>query len=173
MTSTDNIINTTESEFSFFYSWKAWALIIIVLSFIGINVFLYLAKGTDFIKTFLQSFLAIDTTTGTTKKRGEGQLPPPISENDVTPHDNGMKGGDIKIQYPDIMMTSALNRTINTKRAEENASVNPNPISGEKWCHVGQFDGQRVCNHMANDDKCASGNIFPTMDICINPNLRV
>ena len=40
------------------------------------------------------------------------------------------------------------------------------------WCFVGQQNGFRSCVKITDADKCMSGNIFPSRDICINPTLR-
>ena len=41
-----------------------------------------------------------------------------------------------------------------------------------EYCYVGTDRGYRSCIDIEDQDKCLSGDIFPTMDICINPNLR-
>ena len=40
------------------------------------------------------------------------------------------------------------------------------------WCYVGQEQGFRSCIEVGEFDKCMSGNIFPSQEICVNPNLR-
>ena len=40
------------------------------------------------------------------------------------------------------------------------------------YCYVGTDRGYRSCIDVENQDECLSGDIFPTRDICINPNLR-
>jgi hypothetical protein len=35
-------------------SWTTWLLIVLILAFLGVNVFVYLAKGTQDVSTFLQ-----------------------------------------------------------------------------------------------------------------------
>lgn len=40
------------------------------------------------------------------------------------------------------------------------------------YCYVGSDHGYRSCIDVENYDDCLSGDIFPTKDICINPNLR-
>jgi len=40
------------------------------------------------------------------------------------------------------------------------------------FCYVGEDRGFRSCVSVSPDDTCMSGDIFPTMDICINPTLR-
>lgn len=140
-------------------TWKIWIVIIILIIFIGVNGFIYLAKGTEYMKKIFG---------WTTNNLVVPKPSIPVAMETRTP------GSDIVKEYPDIMLQNALNRTINTKRAEEDPqNAMPIPIDENgKWCYVGKFDGQRTCQHLANDDTCASGNIFPTIDICINPSLR-
>ena len=40
------------------------------------------------------------------------------------------------------------------------------------YCYVGTLNKKRTCIEIDEDDKCMSGDIFPTRDICVNPNLR-
>ena len=40
------------------------------------------------------------------------------------------------------------------------------------FCYIGEDRGTRSCMYVGKRDTCMSGDIFPSMDICINPNLR-
>ena len=40
------------------------------------------------------------------------------------------------------------------------------------YCYIGEDRGFRSCVKVSHHDVCMSGDIFPTRDICINPNLR-
>ena len=40
------------------------------------------------------------------------------------------------------------------------------------WCFIGEDRGFRSCIQVNENEKCMSGDIFPSQDICINPNLR-
>lgn len=40
------------------------------------------------------------------------------------------------------------------------------------WCFVGEERGFRNCVEVGENDKCLSGDIFPTSQVCINPRLR-
>jgi len=46
-----------------------------------------------------------------------------------------------------------------------------NPISSIKarWCLVGEYEGRRGCIAINEHDKCLSGQVFPTQQMCINP----
>jgi hypothetical protein len=41
------------------------------------------------------------------------------------------------------------------------------------WCFIGEDRGFRSCIDVSEKDKCMSGDIFPTSEICVNPNLRM
>jgi len=40
------------------------------------------------------------------------------------------------------------------------------------WCFIGEDRGFRSCIQVNENEKCMSGDIFPSQEICINPNLR-
>jgi hypothetical protein len=45
-------------------------------------------------------------------------------------------------------------------------------VKENSFCYIGYESGQRECTNVFDGDVCMSGQIFPTLDICINPNLR-
>jgi hypothetical protein len=40
------------------------------------------------------------------------------------------------------------------------------------WCYIGEEKGIRSCAEVGTNDRCMSGDIFPTKEICVNPKLR-
>ena len=58
--------------------------------------------------------------------------------------------------------------------ADESSSSSINRERGQAgYCFVGEQKGIRSCIKVGENDQCMSGDIFPTQDICINPNLRL
>lgn len=55
---------------------------------------------------------------------------------------------------------------------EEDNIGNSTIHTNGQYCYVGKDKGYRSCIELADGDKCMSGDIFPSLDICINPNLR-
>jgi len=45
-------------------------------------------------------------------------------------------------------------------------------VSSDGYCYIGYDNGQRECVDVYAGDVCMSGQIFPSLDICINPKLR-
>jgi hypothetical protein len=62
---------------------------------------------------------------------------------------------------------------IGAKQAQPDSTANPiqNPISSNKtqWCLVGEYQGRRGCIEVADQNKCLSGQIFPSQQMCVNP----
>jgi hypothetical protein len=46
------------------------------------------------------------------------------------------------------------------------------PLNKAGWCYVGTDRGFRSCVEVGEADKCMSGQIFPSQNICVNPSLR-
>ena len=40
------------------------------------------------------------------------------------------------------------------------------------YCFVGKLNDVRYCSEVSAKNKCMSGEIFPSMDLCINPNIK-
>ena len=56
---------------------------------------------------------------------------------------------------------------------EASSSIQASKSSGKSgWCYIGEDRGFRSCIQIGEADKCMSGDIFPTNEICVNPNLR-
>ena len=53
-------IQPTSSSTGFFsnITWQTWIIIVLLLALIGINIFVYLAKGTDFVATLFNDIFA-------------------------------------------------------------------------------------------------------------------
>ena len=45
-------------------------------------------------------------------------------------------------------------------------------VKENSYCYIGYDNGQRECTNVFDGDICMSGELFPKMEMCINPNLR-
>lgn len=81
------------------------------------------------------------------------------------------------ISIPSISPTPTINHTPNSKNVTINVpstdtTISPiqNPISSSKnkWCLIGEFQGKTGCMDIQDSDKCMSGQIFPTQQLCMN-----
>jgi len=88
----------------------------------------------------------------------------------------GSKGG--VITSGTIGLDQALNKALSTSSQQEpepddSASrIQATTANKSGYCFVGENRGIRSCVKVSEADRCMSGNIFPTRDICINPTLR-
>lgn len=71
-------------------------------------------------------------------------------------------------------LDSALNDAAQTQEPQPDESLSSVQSSSGKagWCYIGVDRGTRTCSKIGVNDQCLSGDIFPSQDICVNPNLR-
>ena len=186
-----NVMPNLEQGKSFLskIGWKMWVLIIILLTFLGVNVFLYLAQGSEFIASLLNPLLgtSLGVAGETVDVAAEGGksavdivssiakigLLETQSVAKKAKNVNELSSAKLDFGLPDVPDNNTLNRNINTKRKKERnvGSYEGTDTSGQ-WCYVGEYNGIRNCRQLEKGDVCMSGNIFPNRDICINPTLR-
>jgi hypothetical protein len=201
---TNSVSETPSVTGSYFQSisWTTWLLIIIILSFLGINIFAYLAKGTrditNIFKPLIDIILSIfgkitgqvvdvstegaktvvKATTGVVDKTAE------VVDSGLTAVQDVATGTHIKNTFPqpDVAQSNSLNRALNTTaqtgpntneyEADESSSNIQNGAPKAGWCYIGEDRGFRSCAKVGVNDKCMSGDIFPSHEICVNPSLR-
>jgi hypothetical protein len=203
------VSNTSTNNTGFFDSLQninatTWIVIILILAFLGFNIFVYLAKGTQDITSFfgplLQKILgtttsvagqAIDVSAEGAKAVVSGTAGAVntglTAVQNVTPNQTPtiIKSQQIQntIQPPDQVANTALNKALNSsKTQEQNDEYHANEASSSLyagastgkagWCYIGEDRGFRSCAQVGVNDKCMSGDIFPSQEICVNPNLR-
>jgi cytoskeletal protein RodZ len=113
-----------------------------------------------------------DTTETSTTTEINTQ-PSPASLSKITPSKTEQPA-------PDNAQNTALNRALNLSKQQEQTKQEyvasdsyENSQQGKAgWCYIGSDQGYRSCSQVGEADTCMSGNIFPTQDICVNPNLR-
>jgi hypothetical protein len=192
---------SSSDDTGFFDSLKninatTWIVIILILAFLGFNIFAYLAKGTQDITSFFAPLLgkifgttvavtgqAVDVSAEGAKAVVGGTASVVQSGlsavQDVTPNvaPSAVKGQPVNQQQVDITQQSTLNRALNTAQSKqphqqdyEAHDASSSMKSG--WCYIGEDRGFRSCAQVGPNDTCMSGDIFPNQEICMNPNLR-
>lgn len=78
--------------------------------------------------------------------------------------------------HNDNNLNKALNESIEHRDIEADDSYSSiqssKPAGKAGWCFIGEDRGIRSCMKVGLNDTCMSGDIFPTNQVCINPNLR-
>jgi hypothetical protein len=201
--SSSNSGSSSESFFDFFknISLTTWLIIILILAFLGFNIFVYLAKGTQDITNFFGPFLqkifgttfAVAGQTVDVAAEGSkavvggtaGAINTGLSAvQDVTPNKAPSSVGGVPVvtQKPGQIDNNTLNRALNKSQVQQPPSSNDpqsdladSSIQGggkSGWCYIGIDRGFRSCSQVNDNDICMSGDIFPTQEICVNPRLR-
>ena len=191
---------TTNSKDGFFTSngktnFFRIGLIIIILLFLGVNVFSYLGdslqkvKDSHFIQNILKSlgYGVTQTTKEVTEVTAEGaKLGVDIAAGTVESGIDVIQGQlDIdpnqkqptssNKQQPDPSLNAALaHAEDNTEPQPDDASSSTQRLGTGKsgYCYIGEDRGFRSCIKVKEGDTCMSGEIFPSQQICVNPNLR-
>ena len=76
------------------------------------------------------------------------------------------KNIDIAINQPPTVAPNQPNPDASTSPIQSAASSSKN-----KWCLVGEYNGARGCVSVTEQDKCMSGQVFPTQQMCLNPTM--
>jgi hypothetical protein len=179
-----------------------WLLIILILAFLGFNIFVYLAKGTQDFTSFFAPFMekifgtTLSVTGQTVDVAAEGAKAVVggsanvintglTAVQGITPNGAPSSLPTQSVQgtmpQPDVTANNTLNRALNTSQqmrqgggANEDYEAHEasSSIGKAGWCFVGEDRGFRTCAEVGVNDDCMSGDIFPSQELCINPNLR-
>ena len=182
-------------------SMTSWLLIVFILAFLGINIFVYLAKGTqdmtNFFKPIVDKILTVfgGVTSQIVDVSAEGAkgvvgTTAKVLDTGLTDIQKITPGGATPagtvystpvtnaIPQQDIMQANTLNKALNTSMHSETneqtygADESTSSIQKSGWCYIGEDRGFRTCAKVGANDTCMSGDIFPSHDICVNPSLR-
>jgi hypothetical protein len=169
-----------------------YLLIILILSFLGFNLFSYLANVNQFFaKLFRPIFMTLSKifgiSIGETTKVVTGVTAAGIKTGvDVTAGtiitsanvlEKTLIGGYSKNNIDSSLDTALYNEKKQTQSDpmpdEAGSGTQANKSSKKSgFCYIGEDRGFRSCLKVNDSDECLSGDIFPTREICINPNLR-
>ena len=69
-------------------------------------------------------------------------------------------------------LTQALSHAKKESPQPDDATSRTQRTGKSGYCYIGEDRGFRSCINVGEEDICASGDIFPTQAICINPRLR-
>ena len=194
---TNSVSETPSVTGSYFQSisWTTWLIIIFIFMFLGINIFAYLAKGTQDITNIFKPLVdAIASLFGKATgqvinvsvegAKGIVNTTAGVVDSGLTAVQDLAKGTLVENTFPqpDITQSNALNRALNTTaqtgpnkneyEADESSSNIQNGAPKAGWCFIGEDRGFRSCAKVGVNDKCMSGDIFLSHEICVNPSLR-
>lgn len=172
-----------------------YGLIILILAFLGFNLFSTLGKATDMTSGFLQPFLSFfgynigETVKQTTNTVADGaklgiDVASGTIDDAVTLLEKSVGVKDVQFNRIDkendtLSIRKALDNSVKLKsnRSPEpddagSTTQRSNNSNKAGYCYIGEDRGFRTCIRVGEGDKCMSGDIFPRQNICVNPNLR-
>lgn len=200
-----SLSSTTSQPGIFGISWYVWLIIIFVLALLGLNVFQYLAKGTQEVsetfKPLVDGVLALfahissifvgitaagtKTIVGGTANAidsGLSKIENKAASIQEKTSPSSLKSQSAQQNTDTTMDNNTLNNTLNRSQASQSpngdyeadtAGSSIQAGSGKAgWCYIGEDRGFRSCMEIGKSDKCMSGDIFPSNEICVNPSLR-
>ena len=183
----DSLLPAAASMFSEMSVWK-YILIIMVLAFLGLNIFTTLGDITDSTNKFLAPILSMvgygvgETVKQTTNIAAKGvkfgaDVAANTVDNTVSVMEKSIETGDVKfnrIDKDDTTIVNVANKKIYPLPEPDDAtsSTQRNQKSKSGYCYIGEDRGFRSCIKVSDGDKCMSGDIFPSEEICLNPSLR-
>jgi hypothetical protein len=162
-------------------------VILLAFSLIGINLFRSMSNILDYIVNILRPILgsfisAFAYITGITLNTTTDVIGDTVKTGIDIAEDTLQSVGNILIDASKrdhiTEVSEKIESSINDEPKEEpepdssEASIQ-NPITAKKtnWCLVGDQNQRRSCASVKHADKCMSGEIFPTHESCLNPNL--
>jgi hypothetical protein len=175
--------------------WR-YLIIFLILVFLSLNLILYLIKPVsaplsemyDPILDFSNKHFLTNFKIGSDSKLKKGPIIASVSKkNNSAAVKKLEKAIDTKSTDTKSTETADDRQKINLApepvkkykklpvipQADDSTSrVQMKPSSKSGFCYIGEDRGFRSCIDVGAGDVCMSGNIFPTKEICINPNLR-
>ncbi len=219
----DSDTSSNSGSFMDFFTgltWQTWLIIILLLAFLGINIFYYLEKGTEtatdiFGRIFtpilkLFGYEVLETTKVTVEESATGtkagvdvvantttgainaveKKSRSTTSNSVTGQQSSVNSAepirdqlkmekqineleDLQQQNLQKALSDAATPAANVQPDDSLSRIQASSGSGKAgWCFIGEDRGFRTCSEIGENDKCMSGDIFPSQEICMNPNLR-
>jgi hypothetical protein len=165
-----SIKSSTSSESNIYFYIKIF-LGLIILTILGFNILQYLSDGTDLLSKFLISIgmggkkivgTSLHTLAPPIKKKKIKKITNEEIYNQEEENDELQKAIDKKTE----------SNKINDVLPQSNNNSIIKPTNKKGYCYVGTDRTYRSCVKVEDSDKCMSGQIFPTKDLCINPNIR-
>lgn len=173
-------------------------LLIVVLSLLGINVFIIFG---NFFQTVIDVLKPVVSKTANDLEYSSGTL---INESSNIVADASKTGIDIlngtMHSVGNLLLMASGNTPTNTSgvsifsgnKLDLDKSINQPPTVAPKspepnsttsaiqtspsaakqnWCLIGDFQGKRGCVSVEDQNKCLSGQVFPSQQLCLNPTM--
>jgi hypothetical protein len=160
--------------------WK-YIIIFLVLALLGFNLFTYFGQLSKLLGHILDKFLVLVQPILAYFGVGVGE----VVKKTVNVTAGAVTGG-IDVLEKGLKKPPGQNQNDILKRIKKEHKKQQQPFPDEAgsltqsskgtrkagFCYIGEDRGFRSCISVGEGDECMSQDIYPTMDRCINPNLR-
>ena len=163
-------------------------LLLLILALLGMNIFSYLGEGVDIFGSILQKLgigtakvaqdtvnvsmdgvkLGADIAAGGVKDAANLVK----SDTDDTTDSKKTVGQTVDDNEDDTATNNQESSSISEDQSSDSAIQNRTSNQKSGWCYIGTDRKVRSCIQVDASNKCMSGDIFPSREICINPSLR-
>jgi hypothetical protein len=96
-----------------------------------------------------------------------------IKKYDTEIHEKNIKEKEMEEKIKNINVKKGAVNELSEKVDTASNYKQEQLVKENSFCYIGYESGQRECTNVFDGDVCMSGEIFPKLDICINPHLRV
>ena len=189
-----NVNYNNNHKISMFWNIIRYSLIIIISGFIILNILAVMNLLTPNLEkkfepvlkflgytmktTIIKPTSSISPKSKTTTKQQQSSHVTSEVKNDIDDIENDIENDIDKIEK-DTISKEEIDKIFNdsqyneqTPKPDDSDSITQT-TSKSGFCFIGEDRGFRSCIKVGVNDTCMSGDIFPTEDICVNPNLRM
>lgn len=182
-------LNTSKSLSSFDSFWKFFkiTLILVIIGLLGINLYTFFMYKKDALSYYFGDIFDVGQQVNNEDKEiseelleeqkdknsdEEGTVFSKLdiaAENEAEEvNNNPDKLDNVLKEKKEVDYDKDLEKKGNYKA--NNISLNVNKKNG--FCYLGEDRGVRTCVQVNEDDTCLSNQVFPTQELCVNPNLK-
>ena len=143
--------STPESSISMF----KLMCIAFILFFLGYTIYTYLDKQGMFVDDIPEP-------------KEDSSKPPKTASNKSKSNTNNSNIQNLKYTVKNLNKKQVRFENDNTN----NNLQNNKKSKGGQFCYLGSDRGFRSCAKLQDNQECESQKLFPTMEMCVNPQLR-
>lgn len=179
-----NSISQPSSHFSLWNLFK-YSLIIVIIFILGLNLYTFFNYKKDALTYFFGDIFDVQNDNNSDTDDDDDDKNNPLPKNDsvdgtvhtavdIAAKNDSNETNENPDEVDKIIDNSKHNYDEDVEAQKNykanNVSLNVNKKSG--FCYLGEDRGVRSCVDVTEEDTCLSGEVFPTKDLCVNPNLK-
>mgnify|MGYP003982290199 CR=1 FL=1 len=193
LSTTSSMGSLSSPNEGFFATNTTWKIVgvVVLIALLGFNILLYLGNAVEevggVVKPLLQRIVSVFgfTITETSKQvvdiSAEGtKASVDIAAGTIKSAIDVVEdiGEGTGVNFDPDEVPPVQNKKNSSSNTRESSSVQgasmsrPKKQGAQNFCYVGTDRGNRTCIPASNAGECESGDIFPSHDVCVNPNLR-